>query len=406
MNAFTDLALKRQMEKLAKKYAPARSRLRISAGEGPKPYKNGLSNGTDMGANSKKRIIASQRVTDLTVKYANFYALASVETLGLNDITVRAAVYYNSTYYPLRFHGVRDAVINPGAIVESDPMGIDIPAGTTFYIMTYITVASAGMKWGLNTLFARGGAYGEEYVPSATPTDLSTTGGFTASGNVIGYGPLQVMSRNTNSNPFVAIIGDSIADGTGDTGTSDGSAGAERGWITRALIPNFPIQVLAQPGAQASQFTFNNMAHRMGMMGDAEVAIVAYGANDLGGNKTFSQLQASLQYIYDYCAARGMRVFGATITPKTSSTDSFATLANQTKTYSGATETVRTQINDWIRTTPTPLTGYFEAADAAESARNSGLWRVDLGAPTADGLHPTSAVCAAMQATIDLNKLK
>lgn len=391
----------------AKKYAPARSRLRIPAGEGPKPYKNGLSNGTDMGANSKKRIIASQRVTDLTVKYANFYALGGVETPGVNDITVRCAVYYNGTYYPLRFRGSRDVVINPGAIVETDPSGIDIPAGTTFYIMTYVTVASSGMKWGLNNLFARGGAYGEEYVSSTTPTDLSTTGGFTASANLIGYGPLQVLCRNTNTtNPYVAVIGDSISDGTGDIGTADGSAGAERGWITRALIPNFPLQVLSQPGGQAAQFTFGQMGNRMSILGDAEVAIVAYGANDLGANKTFAQLQASLQYIYDYCAARGMRVFGATITPKTTSTDAFATLANQTKAYSGATETVRTQINAWIRTTPAPLSGYFEAADAAESARDSGLWRIDLGQPTTDGLHPSSVVHAAMQAKIDVAKLR
>lgn len=390
----------------SKKYAAARSRLRIAAGEGPKPYKNGLSNGTDMGANSKKRIIASQRVTDLTVKYANFYALAGVETPGPNDITVRGSVFYNNTYYPLRFRGSRDIVINPGAIVESDPMGIDIPAGTTFYIMTYITVASSGMKWGLNTLHARGGAYGEEYVASATPTDLSTTGGFTAASNQLGYSPLQVLSRNTNTNPYVAIIGDSISDGTGDNGTADGSAGVERGWITRALIPNFPIQVLSQPGGQAAQFGFNQMGHRMAMLGDAEVAIVAYGANDLGANKTFAQLQASLQYIYDYCAARGMRVFGATITPKTTSTDSFATTGNQTKAYTTATETVRTQINDWIRSTPAPLAGYFEAADAAETARNSGIWRVDLGQPTTDGLHPSSAIHAAMTATVNVARLR
>lgn len=389
-----------------KRLQPVRSRMRIPAGEGPKPYKNGLSNGTDMGANSKKRIIASQRVTDLTVKFGNFYALSGVETLGPNNITVRCAVFYNGTYYPLRFRGSRDVVIEPGALVETDSCGIDIPAGAVYYIMTYITVASAGMKWGLNTLFSRGGAFGEEYVASTSPTDLTTTGGFTASGSLIGYGPVQVLCRNTNSKPYVAVIGDSITDGSGDTTTADGSAGSERGWIVRALIPNFPLQVLSQPGGQASQFTFNQMGHRMSLIGDAEVAIVGYGTNDLTANKTFVQLQAALQYIYDYCAARGMRVFAATIPPFVTSTDGYLTLANQTIAYTSPQETIRKQINDWMRTLPAPLTGYFEAADAVESARDSGKWRVDLGgSATFDGKHPSSLGYAAMQATLDTSKL-
>lgn len=383
----------------AKKYAGARSAMRISAGEGAKPYKLALSNGTDMGANSKNRIIAAHRVTDVSLKYANYYASGSQESVGLNDITVRAAIFYNSVYYPMYFRGVRDVTIQPGVIVESDRLGIDIPAGTTFYIMTYVTVATSGQKWPLSKLFVR--SYGEEYVPSVTPSDLSTTGGYTAAGNANGYGPMQVLTRNTNTNPYVAVIGDSISDGTGDLTNVNSTDGLERGFVLRALIPDFPVQVLSQPGGQAAQFNFGSMGRRFTMLGDAEAAIIAYGANDLAGAKTFAQLQASLQYIWDYCAARGMRVFATTITPKTTSTDSWATTANQTIAYSGATELVRTQINDWIRTKPAPLTGYFDTADAAESARNSGKWRVDLGTPCqGDGLHPLSVIHNAMAGAI------
>lgn len=391
----------------AKQFSNARKSLRIPAGEGPKPYKNGLSNGTDLGANSQKRIIATHRVTDLTVKYGNFYASGGQEAAGPNEITVRASVLYNNTYYPLWFGGRRDAVIQPGAIAESDPSGIDIPEGTQFYIMTFVTVSSTGQKWGLNSLFIRGGNYGEGYETSASPTDKTGTGGLTMASNTIGYGPLQVLSRNTNANPYVAIIGDSISDGTGDTSTIEGVDGYERGWVVRGLIPDFPLQVLSQPGGQASQFNYSSMGRRMSIIGDAEVAIVAYGANDLNANKAFAQLQASLQYIYDYCAARGMRVFGATITPKTTSTDGFTTVANQTVAYSGAQELIRTQINDWIRSKPTPLRGFFETADAAESARNSGKWRVDLGVPCQnDGLHPLSVIHAAMGAAISRPELR
>lgn len=377
----------------------ARASLRISAGEGAKPYKLGLSNGTDMGANSKCRIVAAQRTTDVTVKYGNFYGQANQEAVGVNDITVRAALFYGNAYYPLYFRGSRDVVITPGVVVESDSLGIDIPAGVNFYVMTYVTVATTGQKWPLNKNYVR--SYGEETVTSVTPTDLTTTGGFTASGNINGFGPMQVLCRNTNINPFVAIVGDSISDGTGDITSAGGVDGNERGFVARALINDFPYQSLSQPGGQAAQFNYGSMGRRFGMIGDAEVAIVAYGANDLNANKTFAQLQASLQYIYDYLAARGMRVFGCTITPKTTSTDSFATLANQTVAYTTAQELVRTQINAWIRSKPAPLSGMFDTAGAAESARDSGKWRVDLGTPCqSDGLHPLSVIHAAMGAVI------
>lgn len=388
-----------------KKFSAARKSLRIPAGEGPKPYKNGLSNGTDMGANSKKRIIASQRVTDLTVKYGNFYASGGQEAAGINDVTVRCAIFYNNTYTPLWFRGQRDAVIKPGSIVETDSIGIDIPYGATFYINTYVSVATAGQKWGLGSLFVR--SYGEESVSSPTATDLTTTGGYTAAGNQLGYGPLQVLSRNTNTNPYVSIISDSIGDGTGDMSAVAGIDGLERGWIVRALIPDFPIQVLSQPGGQAAQFNFGSMGNRMTVIGDAEVAIVAYGTNDITGNKTFAQLQGSLQYIYDYCAARGMRVFGATIPPYATSTDGWLTIVNQATAYTVQQETIRRQINDWIRARPAPLTGYFEAADAVESARDSGKWRVDLGGSASfDGKHPSSIGHSAMAAIVDKSKLR
>ncbi|QFG09575.1 lysophospholipase L1-like esterase [Arthrobacter phage TripleJ] len=387
------------------KFNPARSGLRISAGEGAKPNKLALSNGTDMGANSKCRIITSQRTTDISVKYGNYYASASQEAVGVNDITVRAALLYSGVYYPLYFRGSRDITITPGVIVETDRISIDIPTNTSFQIMTYVTVATSGQKWPLNKLYVR--SYGEEYVPSVTPSDLTTTGGFTAAGNTNGYGPMQVLCRNTNTNPYVAIIGDSISDATGDLTNIGGVDGLERGFVVRALIPDFPFQVLSQPGGQAAQFNFGSMGKRFNMLGDAEVATVSYGANDLSGGKTFAQLQASLQYIYDYCAARGMRVFATTITPKTTSTDGFTTLANQTIAYSGAAELVRTQINDWIRTKPAPLSGYFDTADAAESGRNSGKWRVDLGVPCqSDGLHPLSVIHNAMSQTISKAALR
>lgn len=45
-----------------------------------------------------------------------------------------------------------------------------------------------------------------------------------------------------------------------------------------------------------------------------------------------------------------------------------------------------------------PLVGFFELADLAESARNSGRWRPSY---TADGIHPNATGAATMSAGID-----
>jgi hypothetical protein len=57
-----------------------------------------------------------------------------------------------------------------------------------------------------------------------------------------------------------------------------------------------------------------------------------------------------------------------------------------------ATEANRVSLNTWLRTVPSPLTGVVEIADVFETARNSGLWKVNGTANyyTTDGIHPSA----------------
>jgi hypothetical protein len=124
--------------------------------------------------------------------------------------------------------------------------------------------------------------------------------------------------------------------------------------------------------------------------------IVEYGRNDVSGGSTIAAIQGYLITIWRRYARRGLVVHETTITPKpASSTDSFMTEANQTP---GSDEVVRVGVNDWLRdgapldgTTFAPLAvgatalrmgqaGHplatvVDAADAAESSRNSGKWK-------------------------------
>jgi hypothetical protein len=76
-----------------------------------------------------------------------------------------------------------------------------------------------------------------------------------------------------------------------------------------------------------------------------------------------------------------------TIPTRATSTDGWTTLENQTVTNGGAE---RLELNDWIRTLPEGLDGYFELADLIESSRDSGKWRTfeTENYITDDGTHP------------------
>jgi hypothetical protein len=50
------------------------------------------------------------------------------------------------------------------------------------------------------------------------------------------------------------------------------------------------------------------------------------------------------------------------------------------------------QINDWLRGLPLGIKAVVDVADQVMSARNSMKWRVDLGTPTSDGIHPLTVL--------------
>ena len=78
-------------------------------------------------------------------------------------------------------------------------------------------------------------------------------------------------------------------------------------------------------------------------------------------------------------------MYQSTVTPFTSSSDGWASTANQTAS-AGSTE--RITFNDAVRAGISGLLGYFEVADQVESARNSQKWKVP--GYTTDGIHATN----------------
>jgi lysophospholipase L1-like esterase len=342
--------------------------------------------------------------TSICLLYGNYYWNGSnADTNGANNITVKASIEYPSgTFFPVTFGGSTTTTITPGSFAISDQIsGLSLAAaGDFFYSRTWVS-QSAGEKWPIGLVTTPGNGEGVE----EGGTD-KTASGTVATSTSFSYSPSAVLGTPTVPVAAVAIVGDSIALGYNDTN----GPWADRGFLWRAFgtTPTGVYVNGAKNGAMANEMTATNAAvNRLQVLQYATDAICEFGINDIITNHTDSlvTIKANLTAIWTMLNAAGVaRVYQTTITPSTTSADSWATTANQT-TKTG--ETVRTALNDWIRTTPSPLTGYLEVADIIESARNSGKFIVTGAAnyATTDGIHPTPAAHALIAAAVHLASL-
>ncbi|WP_203934944.1 SGNH/GDSL hydrolase family protein, partial [Virgisporangium ochraceum] len=119
--------------------------------------------------------------------------------------------------------------------------------------------------------------------------------------------------------------------------------------------------------------------------------IVFEGINDLGYDATAAQLIAAYQQIIALARQRGLRVYGATITPFK---DSFIWTERRATEWRA--------INHWIRTSHA-FDGVFDFATATADPADPD--RLNPAHDSGDHLHPNDAGCRAIADAVDLRKL-
>lgn len=295
------------------------------------------------------------------------------------------------------FGGNDTATVNPGNHFASDRLRLPLNEGDIVAIRTYL-------------------ASGTAYAPRATrspSTGNIDQGGFTAGSDLTApgsvaipkstgnyYGPSALLGYPTNpkTTRTFLLLGDSIAAPTGDGGyyyTHDYKV--DGGFMMRAIRGRAGLINNAIPGDSVRAFLASGGFRRYENTSRATDAIIEYGTNDLGaGGATATQLEANLLDLATNIRSIGIaRAFLTTVIPRTTSTDGWATAANQTPTSS---EAQRVAHNTWVRAgcpidpstlAPVeagtvgaltvgqfghPITGFFDTADAVESSFNSGLW--------------------------------
>lgn len=370
--------------------ALSRQRISISERNGFGAASNSTaSDGVDICMNSRFQHIAPVSGYSLVYVYANFMNSGGGEVDGLNSITVRAAHEWASgLIIPVRFGGKRDGIVEPGGLLYSDPIGMTQAVGSTYWSRTNVSV-TAGQKWPL--FITRAGSAG--ITKHASFTDLTLSGAINDSSIFRGYGPVAILAfANTPDQPVVGVSGDSISAGSGDGDT---------GWPTRWLNNKYSMQNVSFSNGRWGHWGPPSTANwrRAPLLDPCTDVIVSLGINDLitGQATTLAQMQALAIAAWDRWRLQGKRVHASTILPSTTSTDAWVTVGNQTVT---AYESLRTQFNDWLRTHPSQLTTVIDVADAGETARNSGKWKVTGGAWVNDGLHPTAIGAAGLAAAL------
>lgn len=260
----------------------------------------------------------------------------------------------------------------------------EFPANMVFWVRVKGSVTTAGHKIPGGRFSTETGGFAKVYDDAATAySAVDGTGPMvyvsgTAVGSLTqGYCPILVGKFVSGDPKTVFMVGDSIVEGTGGiTGT---------GTFPRlaAQVLGVPILELSQGGR--SQVELQTYLPQWGAyLKYARVLVDEMGTNDSGGVLSFFSYwyTARTTYAYDKIARIGLF-------PRSSSTDSFATEANQTVSRAYPIVFPDLVAIDWL------TYGAIDYNLDPQSVRgtNKAKWIVNGGAnyATSDGTHQTSA---------------
>ena len=306
----------------------------------------------------------------LRLSFANHYnssGTTNSEQPNPSTITIKAAVEYplapigsstgSNTIYPVYFGGSRTGTIPGGALLESDVVVMpDLPDGAVIGVRSYVNIPSytTGNWYGVG--FPGDSTIGEGVSNSGDMTDGGLIGAGTSSTSL--YGPSKVSGIARAPRASIYVGGDSICAGTNEPTTQ-----SIAGYIVRGLNGQYPIVFGPKAGETiGSGFIGWKRIRRMALASGCTHAILNYGTNDLaaiaGGTGTLAQLKSNILDATNAFTARGVRVRWCTILCKTTSTDGFRSIANQSVT---SQETNRLALNYWLRDSSSA--GYVQACN-------------------------------------------
>jgi hypothetical protein len=313
--------------------------------------------------------ISRASITSLQVIWPG---LVTPESTVAGTHTLTASIEYPAgTFTQVKFSGVASGTVPAGGQLMSDAVTVTIPDGSTFWVRSY-WVSDTQILYAdnvLTTVFGDGCEFGASGI-----TDKTMSGTVALSLNV-GYMPIAIIGTTTK--PSLLLLGDSICMGYADS--FNGTDPGDKGILARSIGPSFGYINAGCIGELAQGYVTTN-AKRTALATYCTHIVTQYGINDLVNSRTAAQLKTDMQSII---ALTAKPTYVATLTPKSGSTDTWATTGNQT---ADATVTApRVTYNASVRTGLVGAAGFFEIGDAVENVRDTDIWKAGY---TGDGLHP------------------
>jgi hypothetical protein len=336
--------------------------------------------------------VAKQRMVYAPqVAFANFYVLPGSGEKPMGGIaSITTTIEYPvGTFTRLTYGGQVTGTIPDGSYKFTDAnikLAAVIPAGARFRIRRWQS-NPAGVTYtafNVNVTTATGDATN---LVSGQP-DL--TGGGTITDGGIGFiesYPVAIIAPTTL--PSVCFFGDSRAEGLADIRNDASGDGGE---LARFIGAGYPYISMAIPsdlitGTLASVSNPTAMVNRLKLVNHCTTVIDEYGINDINAGVTAANVAAARATAA--ALFPNQQVWGTTLAPETSSTDSWATMAKQTA--SAATPVINA-FNALVRTGIAGEVNFIDIADAIDPGR-TGMWPLTgvAGAITPEGLHETAA---------------
>lgn len=341
-------------------------------------------------------IPANSYVTDVSPSY-NAGGTMSGLTVTINNtftgggISSAQSITFTGQIFPAKWGGTRQFTVEPmHDFLVSDPINVQIPANTQFFVRVFSQFANTGIALagslsgttitGEGTV--RGNGLSDNSLTPVTPGNSG--GGF--------WPPAAILADLQTSAPLPSLLidGDSITAGSTDTADAFGRAG----YINKILNNTYCYLSLAKGGMFAQDLAASAPGHYAAAeLISATDVLLELCRNDIWVNgRTAAQVAADLVTIATPLINAGKRVWAFTCPPYTTSTDGFTSAVNQAIS-SSTNEGHRQAYNVDMRANffSHGFAGVIDMAAVIEDPLNPGKWNSAGGvARTADGVHPNA----------------
>lgn len=324
---------------------------------------------------------ATSDLIDLVVAFTPWMWSATPGEVALpNGFTVVVSIEYPLATTPLRltFGGEASKYFNPSFPAGfTDPYPFKITAGTQYAIKVQVTWTGSfpyilSMACNANEWTNVG-----NNLPDHT-IDLTVLSNTNAG---LGFSGLPLAKLATRI-PVVGWIGDSWTAGSSDLldPLYSNSLTIQRAMRNKAIsfdagIGGYTLASYVAASRGQQSILKNFITH----------LVIELAVNDMNGGATLAAMQANLQTIIAQYSGRGIKIFGWTPPPVTTSSNGWIDAAGQTIRVA-ANETVRVAYKTWLLANATSLglSGVFDAGGVIDPG-NLGKWYFDAGttfAPT------------------------